>query len=222
MKNILRLHLQAAFVVIAVLIGGARVAHAQAYGYPSLQIPTVSERDYTAAITAANGTSLLFQWRERVTENAHVSLDAGLGDPEGSSNLVLFVGGGYAQQLARATETQPLDLLLTAGAGIAFGDGFTLLRIPVGVSVGHRFLLENNFALTPYVHPRISLDACASCSSRTHTNGEASLNFDIGANFEVNPNFAVRAAASFSGSELAGRSDAVAIALTWTPMGLKR
>jgi hypothetical protein len=109
-------------------------------------------------------------------------------------------------------------MLLTAGAGAAFGDGFTLLRVPVGVSVGHRFELENNFAITPYAHPRLSLDMCSHCG---RTNAELSVNFDLGANFEVTPNFAVRAAASFSGSGLAGRSDAVALALTWTPLALK-
>ena len=192
---------RSAFVAATVAIGGALFpAHAisaQAYGYPSLQIPTVSERDYTAAITAANGTSVLFQWREGISSKSHLSLDAGLGDPVGSSNLVMFLGGGYAQQLARATAAQPLDLLFTAGAGVAFGDGFTLLRVPVGISAGHRFELEDNFAITPYVHPRISLDACASCG---RTSSELSLNFDVGANFEVTPNFAVRAAAQFSGS----------------------
>jgi hypothetical protein len=198
----------------------AAPASAQAYGYPSMQLPTVSERDYTAAITAANGTSLLFQWRERASSVSHLQLDAGIGDPAGSSNLVLFIGGGYGRQLARATDAQPLDVLLTAGAGAAFGDGFTLLRVPLGVSVGHRFELENDFALTPYVHPRLSLDVCGSC--KRSTSSEVSLNFDVGTNFEVTPNFALRLAASFSGSELAGRSNAVALGVTWTPLGLRK
>lgn len=218
----IRSHRRALLLSLAAVFAAALpfVVSAQAYGYPSMQLPTVSERDYTAAITAANGTSVLFQWRERATSTSHFSLDAGIGDPSGSANLVMFIGGGYGRQITRANATQPLDLLFTAGAGAAFGDGFTLLRVPVGVSVGHRFELEDNFALTPYVHPRLSLDMCSRCS-RT-TDSEVSLNFDVGTNFEVTPNFALRLAASFSGSELAGRSDAVAIGITWTPMALKR
>ncbi|MDQ6611207.1 MAG: hypothetical protein M3Y64_02130, partial [Gemmatimonadota bacterium] len=45
---------------------------AQAYSYPSLQLPTVSTRDYTAAIVGSNGAIALFQWRERIASDMHV------------------------------------------------------------------------------------------------------------------------------------------------------
>lgn len=198
-------------------------ARAQAYSYPSLQLPTVSNRDYTGAVAGANGTVALFQWREGINNDMHFSIDGGIGDPEGRNNsLMAFGAAGLARQLVRAAGEQPLDVLLTGGVGLALGGGASLVRIPVGVSVGHRFPLDDGFALTPYVHPRVSLDLCSSCTARNNDNSELTLNFDVGVNFEVNPKFSVRAAASFSGSELLGRNDSFAIGISWLPVPLVR
>ncbi|WP_411281507.1 autotransporter outer membrane beta-barrel domain-containing protein [Gemmatimonas sp.] len=197
-------------------------ADAQASNYPSLQVPTASTRDYTAAVSSGAGTTALFQWREGWAPRKHWQLDAGLIDRKGSDNLSLFVGGGIGQEIARAKGDQPLDLLFTAGAGAAFGGGYTLVRIPVGVSIGHTFDLEQGMAITPYVHPRASLDLASSGGRDGGSQSEVSLNFDLGVNFQVNSQFAVRAAAAFTGSELAGAQDTFAIGFNWTPAPLSR
>lgn len=199
----------------------AQAVHAQAYSYPSFQLPTVSNRDYTAGVAASKGTVAFFQWREGINEDFHFSLDAGLGDPEGrDNNLIVFGGATLGAQLLRATKEQPLDLLLTGGAGLALGAGQTTVRMPVGVSMGHRFPFEGGLALTPYVHPRVSLDVCSSCTSKNNDNSELSLNFDMGVNFEVSPKFAIRMAGSFSGSDLVGRNDSFAVGISWIPVPL--
>jgi len=197
-------------------------ADAQASNYPSMQVPTASTRDYTAAVASGSGTTVLFQWREGWAPRKHWQLDAGLIDRKGSDNLSLFVGGGIGQEITRAKGDQPLDLLFTAGAGAAFGGGFTLVRIPVGVSIGHTFDLEQGMAITPYVHPRASLDLASSGGRRGGSQSEVSLNFDLGVNFQVNAQFAVRAAAAFTGSELAGAQDTFAVGFNWTPAPLAR
>ena len=196
-------------------------ADAQASNYPSMQVPTASTRDYTAAVSSGAGTTALFQWREGWAARKHWQLDAGLIDRKGSDNLSLFVGGGIGQELTRAKGDQPLDMLFTVGAGAAFGGGYTLVRIPVGVSIGHTFDLEQGMAVTPYVHPRASLDL-ASGGGRNGSQSEVSLNFDLGVNFQVNSQFGVRAAAAFTGSELAGAQDTFAIGFNWTPAPLAR
>jgi len=197
-------------------------ADAQASNYPSMQVPTASTRDYTAAVASGSGTTALFQWREGWAPRKHWQLDAGLIDRKGSDNLSLFVGGGIGLEIARAEGDQPLDLLFTAGGGAAFGGGFTLVRIPVGVSIGHTFDLEQGMAITPYVHPRASLDLASSGGRDGRSQSEVSLNFDLGVNFQVNSQFAVRAAAAFTGSELAGAQDTFAIGFNWTPAPLAR
>ena len=207
-------------LIVASLLSST--VQAQAFQYPSLQLPHVSTRDYTAALVGGTGSTALFQWREGWTSTRHVELDAGLADRRGDASLVAFIGGSLGQELARATKDQPLDLLVTGGAGLAFGSGFTVLRVPIGVSLGHTFELDQGMSLTPYVHPRASIDLCSSCGTEKRSRSEVSLNFDLGANFQVSQQFGIRAAGSFTGSDLAGGRDTFAVGLVWTPAALAK
>ncbi len=204
------------------LVGAPMRVAAQAFNYPSLQLPTASTRDYTAGIAGGRGTTAFFQWRERAGEGAQFSLDAGIADPQGRSDLLLFVGVSGGKELLRATDEQPLDLMGTAGAGIAFGGGTTLLRVPVGVSIGHTFPVEGGMSVTPYVHPRISLDVCGDCTVSKGSRSSVGLDFDLGANLQVNQRFALRLAAVFSGSDQIGSGDAFTVGFNWTPSSLAR
>ncbi len=212
-------------VALSVLVGALAVApsaHSQAFNYPSLQLPTASTRDYTAALTGGAGTTVVFQWREGWGVGQHLQLDLGLADRKGSETLLLLAGGSIGRELVRGSGEQPLDLLLSAGAGVAFGSGVTLIRVPVGISIGHSFELDQGMSLTPYVHPRASLDLCNSCGVRRGNRSELSLNFDLGVNFQVNREFALRVAGAFSGSDLLGTEDTFGVAINWTPRALVR
>ena len=205
-------------VLVLTTVSSADVS-AQAANYPSLQVPTASSRDYTAAIASGSGTLAIFQWREGAGPGMHLGLEAGLADYRGSDNLTLFVGGSLARELLRAGGDQPLDILLTGGAGAGFGGGSTVFRLPVGVSVGHTFPLEQGMSLTPYIHPRVSLDICNDCGNGNNNRSEASLNFDLGVSFQWNSRFAVRAAGSFTGSGFYP-DDSFAVGFNWTPSAL--
>lgn len=199
----------------------ARTAGAQSWFTPSFQVPRVSSRDYTLAVAANAGTSALFQWREGIDPSSHFGLEGGITDAEGPSGTKLLLGGSYAYQLTRATADQPLDLLFTAGAGLAVGDGPDLFRVPVGVSVGHRFALENNLAITPYVHPRLSLDVLTGTRAAGSDRTDLALDFDLGADFEITRQLALRTSLVLSGG---GGADNVGfgIGLTITPSALRR
>ncbi len=204
----------------AVALLAAREGRAQAWAYPSFQPPTLTSREFNFGIADAGnaGTSALFQWREGFGLKSQFSLDVGLADPEARGlDNVLFLGGQYAYQLAKSSADVPLDFLLTAGAGFAFGNK-TTLRVPVGVSIGHRFPLDGTVALTPYVHPRISLDFCGGC---TGDESQLGINFDIGANLELTRVLAIRGTAFFGGSDRFGE-DGLGLSLVWTPPGLRR
>lgn len=212
---------------LALLTGfAAAPVAAQAFNYPSMQLPSVSVRDYTAAIAGGAGTTMLFQWREEMATDMHWQLDLGMSDPKGPADPLVFVGGGIGRELVRATGDQPLDILLTAGVGAAFGKT-NVFRIPVGASVGHTFDLDEGMSITPFVHPRVSFDRCGNCRGDgagrlRRGRSTASLNFDLGASWQVNPHFAVRASAGFGGSDVAGSDETVAVGLTWTPVALSR
>src|SRR5918992_4038037 len=83
-------------------------------------------------------------------------LRAGIADPEGAGDTQILVGGDFRTRILSYSESFPLDGALTVGAGINIGDGDDLIYLPVGVSLGRRFELENSrTTFTPYAHPVI-------------------------------------------------------------------
>lgn len=206
----------------AVVLAGASVAPAatagaQALNYPAFQPPTIVQREY--AVGVADGdhtTSAVFQWREGWSPVSQLSFDIGVADPD-HGDVKLLVGGGYARQLNRASGDLPLDILFTAGAYAALVDP-TIFQIPVGVSLGHRFDLDQGLALTPYIHPRLALSYCSECGPHGDSDSDLDVVFDLGANFEVSPRLSLRAAVAFGSN----RSDAIGFALAWRPGALRR
>ena len=200
------------------LFAVAQTAGAQAWSYPAFQPPRIVEREFNLGVAdgGIGGVSALFQWREQVGPKTQLSLDAGLADPE-RSDVTVFFGGQYALMLATATSETPLDFMLTAGANVAINDN-AYFRVPVGIVVGHRFLLEGDLALTPYVHPRLSLDLCNDCAS---DDTEFGLVFDLGATLELTRSVSIRASAFFGGSDIFD-DDGFGISIAWAPGALAR
>jgi hypothetical protein len=193
---------------------------AQSYNYPALQTPRIVDREYNfAAASAGNaGTSLLFQWREGLSQDWQFSLEGGLASPKGT-NTRLLVGGGLAYQWVRAAGDMPFDVALTGGAGFSSGSGFTVVRIPIGVAAGHTFKLDNDNELTPYVHPRLVIDNCSSCvGSKT----KLDVDVDIGLNYEITQQVGVRIAGMLGGTNYLGATNAIGFSVAWTPKGLKK
>lgn len=213
--------LRAAAGVLALLVATAAGAGAQAWNYPSFQPPRVTPREYNFGIADGGdaGTSFLFQWREGVSARDQLSLDVGLADPNcNSCDNMFLIGGQFGHQLTTANAQMPFDMLFTAGVNGAFGNGISLIRVPVGVSIGHRFPLEGGMAITPYAHPRLSFDFCGDCADNSHVD----LGFDVGANFDFSSQFALRVSALFNGGDYAfGNDNAFGISLAWTPPGIK-
>ena len=199
---------------------------AQAWAYPSFQPPRLTPREFNFGVADAGdaGTSLVFQWREGISPRTQLSADLGFADPDGKGNGKLILGGQFGYLFTQANAEMPLDFLGTAGVGFSLGDGGNIVRIPLGVSIGHRFPLEDNFAITPYIHPRVSIDICSDCGGPDNTDSETDLgiDFDLGANFEVTKQLSFRVSALFGGSDTFGDSDGFGISLAWTPPGLSK
>jgi hypothetical protein len=209
-----------ALAVVCLSVCSALPLRAQAWAYPSFQPPRTSIREFNFGVADADaaGTTLLFQWREESGPNTQLSLDVGIADPDfPDSDLLFFLGGQFGWQLARSSAEAPLDFLLTIGANLALGDG-TLFRVPFGVSIGHRFPLEGQLALTPYAHPRLSVDICSSCDVGDDT--EVNINFDLGLNFEISRTLSLRASWLLTGSDRF--DDGFGLSLALTPLGLQR
>ena len=196
------------------------VTRAQAFEYPAFQLPRVVEsREFNFAFAdGKNSQSLVFQWREGYGPGSQLSFDAGFADIEGG-DPALLVGGQYAQQLTTATADIPLDFALTVGAnlGVFTGDpDGVLIRVPLGVVLGRSFVVDapTGFAITPFIHPRASLDYLS--DDRFEDNTDLGLNVDVGANFQFTRAFAGRLAFMIGGDDF-GRGDAFGLSFALTP-----
>lgn len=202
----------------ALVLAAAAPLAAQAYGYPAMQNSRISEREYNFVLAdgGGSGTALVFQWREGLgNPKWQFTMDAGFADPDDvASETRLIVGGGFGFQLTQATSDMPFDIVLAGGLGAAFGDDVTRLRLPFGASIGHRFPLEGTFAISPFVHPRLSWNRIS--GTGTTTRSDTNLDLDIGANFEISPQMAVRIAAGL------GDAEAIGVSFAWTPRGLRK
>jgi hypothetical protein len=207
---------------------------AQAYNYPVLQTPRIVDREYNfAAASAGNsGTALIFQWREGLNADWQFSLDGGIASPHGGGDTRLLLGGALAWQWKRANADLPFDVALTGGAGFSTGNNLNVVRIPTGAAVGHTFKLENGNELTPFVHPRLSLDFCSDPVETINPNGsvvhvcpsssKVDVDVDVGVNYEVTPQVALRVAGLLGGTSYLGSTNAIGFSVAWTPKGLKK
>jgi hypothetical protein len=202
------------------VLAAAPVA-AQGWNYPSFHHPQIVSREFNFGLADGGdaGTALLFQWREGFGVGTELDLDVGFADPDnGDSRFIL--GGGFARRLISATAEMPLDLTLTAGVAAAFGDE-NYVRIPIGLSVGHRFPLEGTMAITPYVHPRVSVDFCSNCFGEAGDDDtDVAVNFDIGADLELSRQMSLRFSALFAGGDFFGNDDGFGLSLAWKPAAL--
>lgn len=209
------------FLVAALLIPA--VMHGQSYTYPSFQLPTLVEREYNfaAADGGRAGTTLLFQWREAASARWQLGVDAGLADPDGNTLTRLVLGAHAARQLARATADFPFDVALTGGVGFSAVDGHSVVRIPVGASVGHRFALERGMTVTPFVHPRLSFDRCNDCNVGG-SDSKLNVAVDFGGSLQFTEQVALRMAVMAGGSDYLGSGNGIGLSVAWTPKGLRK
>jgi len=207
----------------AILLLLPAVAGAQSYTYPSFQLPTIVEREYNFAAADAGraGTTLLFQWREQVASRWQLGVDAGLSDPDGNASSRLVLGGHAAYQLARASADFPFDVALTGGVGFSGVDGHNVVRVPLGASVGHRFALDNGMSITPFVHPRLSLDQCNDCKAG-RSDGKLNVAVDVGGNLQLTDQVALRVIATAGGADYLGSGNGLGLGVAWTPKGLRK
>jgi hypothetical protein len=205
--------------LLALSVLTANTLVAQAYVYPSLQTPVIVDREYNFAAASGAGTSVIVQWREGVAQSLQTGVEAGLASPKGGGDARLLVGGSLAFQLSRSTDDFPFDVALTLGAGLSLGGDTSIVRIPFGAVVGHTFELDGGYKLTPYAHPRLSIDHCGACAG---SSSKVSVDVDLGLDFVVTPQISLRTALLFSGADYSGGTNAVGFSLAWTPRGLKK
>lgn len=207
----------------ALTVATATAAGAQASNYPALQTARLVEREYNFMASSASraGTAVVFQWRESLQGPWQFGVDAGLSSPPGNGGTRAIFGMAFAFQAAKSSDDFPFDVAYTIGAGGNVGGGYSVFRLPVGVVLGHTFDLEGQLRLTPFVHPRLSIDRCSDCN---RAGGDSKLNVDVdfGVDFTVAKQVSLRLGALLGGTDYVGGSSSVAFSVAWTPKGLRK
>ena len=206
---------KAVIVAGSAMVLAAGSVSAQAWHYPTLQTPDISTRDFTFMVAGGGdyNTSAVAQWREGIASDAMINFDVGVATPTDNTMFLAGVGLGYG--LLKATQETPIDLILTGGIYGAFGSNLSYVRIPIGVVAGHHFPLAGAMVLTPFVSPRLSINACASDCGDAGT--DLKLNFDIGASLDVTRTVAIRTAITVGGIGVLPSRTSFGIGLTYRP-----
>jgi hypothetical protein len=126
----------------------------------------------------------------------------GLAEARGG-DLGVFGGIDFLGQMTRSTTEFPLDIDWLLGAGVGISDG-VLISAPAGLTLGHDFS-GDGVGFTPYLSPRVILDACLDCDDRGDDN-DLRLDFavDIGLDIRLTPSVAIRFGATLGDREGVG------------------
>ena len=148
-----------AVLAVAVLAGGATEASAQETGTPIFKAPyrAFENHEFGASLSDAEGIDFALEGFYRYGRGSNdFSVRAGFADVEGGGDAAFLIGGDFRTSIVTYSDAFPLDGALTLGVGGIFGEGDDRFLIPVGVSLGRRFDLEDSeTTFIPYVHPVI-------------------------------------------------------------------
>jgi hypothetical protein len=186
---------------LALALASPGAARAQSWESPAFFAPRPGDDVGIHAIDAKGADlGLMAIWRQAGAINLGVR--AGLGGRSGDRTILL--GGELSGLLLEPEPGRALAAAWLVGAGASF-DGTTWLRIPVGVSVGAR-LGAAGFAVTPYAHPRVSLDYVAHerIDDVETTSTEINIDVDLGAELEAGARWLIRAAVTLGDQEAFG------------------
>ena len=140
--------------VAAVLTLGTS-AGAQETGTPVFSAPyrAFSTHELGLSLSAPEGADLGFEgFYSFASGRNDFGLRVGVLDADDASDLVL--GGRFRTRLLTHSEDFPLDGALTVGVGAVFLDGGTVLRTPIGLSLGRRIDSKSSgLSFVPYLQP---------------------------------------------------------------------
>jgi len=167
----------------------------------------------SAVSSCPSRTGLQGIWRQ--SGNLNLGVRAGVADLADAGSTIL-VGAELYGGLNSLAPGSGIDIAWTLSAGAIFGDNVTIGSLPLGVSVG-RQLETGSVRVTPYVHPRVSLDLTAIDlgNGEEDTDTDVAFTVDIGADLSLGDRLILRAGASLGDREAYG----IGIALRW-PRGV--
>jgi hypothetical protein len=160
----------------ALALGSA--ARAQETGTPVFSAPYRAFTGHEAglSLSAPDGSDFgLEGFYSFASGRNDFGLRVGLIDAGEASDLAL--GGRFRTRLLTHSEDFPLDGALTVGVGAVFHEGGTVLRTPVGLSLGRRIdSRSSGLSFVPYLQPALV---------PTFADGSSELGFALGLGLDL-------------------------------------
>lgn len=177
------------------LAAGWTSARAQATGTSSYNAPyrAFQRSEIGLVVTFPDGGSTAF---EGVYRMASRRFDVGFrgGILDGAGDAVFLFGAEARQRVITHSTDFPLDGALVVGLGANLSSNFTVMYLPVGLSLGRRIDVEGSqVSIVPYVQPTVTF-AFVDLSDVFFTLG-------LGADFRLTPRFDARISAGIGDME---------------------
>jgi hypothetical protein len=156
--------------------------------------------------THGGGIGVMGLWR---SPTWNYGVRAGVAEGRADDRISIFGGVDFAGPITRATADFPLDVDWVLGAGVAF-EQQVRIAAPLGLTTGHTFHADNA-TFTPYVTPRVVLDAVIGDEGPPYQRRGMRLGMavDLGLDLALHQGLLIRFAAT------AGQRNAVAIGLNF-------
>lgn len=198
--------------VLAACLAGigclAGTAAAQVYDVPTFRTPygETGLGLHLVLQNDADDVGVLGTWR-RSGSDIVLGVRAGLLEADG--DLGLMVGMEVGRQFVQANEEFPLDVAWASGVGVGTvpDRDVTLLRVPIGISIGRRVQLDDGGTfITPYAHPRLAVDILFfdAGPGEDDTRSELNADIDLGLDIELSPQVTFRFAVTVGENEAIG------------------
>lgn len=145
-------------LVLVLLAGAAGTSSAQETGTPIFRAPYRAFEHHELGLSLSDpgqGVGAAVEGSYRYGSGSYdFGMRGGIADFNGPGSAVLL-GADFRTQVVSYSESFPLDGSLTLGIGGVFGnDVDDVGYLPVGISLGRRFELENSSTVfVPYLHP---------------------------------------------------------------------
>jgi len=189
---------------LAVALAAALPARGQETGTPVFAAPyrAFSSHELGASVSAPSGADLGVEGFYSFSSGRNdFGLRLGVLDRGDGSDVVL--GGRFRTRLVSHSQDFPLDVALTLGVGAAFFDGGTVVRVPIGVSLGRRIDSGGSGpSFVPYLQPVLV---------PTFAGGDSELKLALGLGLDIR--FTHRLDLRLSGS--LGDLEGFAVSLAW-------
>jgi len=169
-------HTLAAFGAAATLALGAS-AGAQETGTPVFSAPyrAFAKHELGLSLSAPESADLGFEgFYSFASGRNDFGLRVGFLDDDHTD---FVVGGRFRTRLITHSEDFPLDGALTLGVGGVFYDGGSVVRVPIGLSLGRRIDSKSSgISFVPYVQPVLV---------PTFSSGDSELEFAFGMGLDI-------------------------------------